>query len=257
MNWWQRFKKSSAHTQANIVCTILIMVATIAYSIVAGLQLHEIKRTNDLTQTALNGSSTALSQTLAKMQGQIDAMNKQFPEIQRSSTAAQTSAKNAHADFIRDERAWMGVSFGQGNISLADGQPFSVPLTFINTGKTPAKNVEGWIVVGIFDNGERLDFKYRHGHAHYRIHGGTIFPNGPMTESFQGIKHGKKHAEPILITPSNRENVSSGRAFLIIHGKIAYTDIFGIKHWTTFCRFANQPSLISEECTRYNDTDDN
>jgi len=43
MNWWQRFKKSSAHTQANIVCTIMVMVATIAYTVIARFQLGTMK----------------------------------------------------------------------------------------------------------------------------------------------------------------------------------------------------------------------
>jgi hypothetical protein len=40
MNWCQRFRKSSAHTQANIVCTFIVMVATIVYVIVSARQLH-------------------------------------------------------------------------------------------------------------------------------------------------------------------------------------------------------------------------
>ena len=40
MNWWQRFRRSSAHTQANIVCTFIVMLATIIYVVVSARQLH-------------------------------------------------------------------------------------------------------------------------------------------------------------------------------------------------------------------------
>lgn len=59
LNWWQRFNRSSAHTQANIVCSFIVMLATIAYVIVAAYQLHEIKRTNDLTNQAMHASGRA------------------------------------------------------------------------------------------------------------------------------------------------------------------------------------------------------
>lgn len=59
LNWWQRFRRSSAHTQANIVCSFIVMFATIAYVIVATCQLHEIKRTNDLTHQAMHASERA------------------------------------------------------------------------------------------------------------------------------------------------------------------------------------------------------
>jgi hypothetical protein len=59
MTWWQRFRKSSAHTQANIVCSFVIMIATVIYSAFAGCQLKEIKATNELTKQAMHVSSRA------------------------------------------------------------------------------------------------------------------------------------------------------------------------------------------------------
>jgi hypothetical protein len=52
MNWWQRFKRSSAHTQANIVCTFIVMVATIVYAIVSASQLHVMS--DQLSETKLS-----------------------------------------------------------------------------------------------------------------------------------------------------------------------------------------------------------
>jgi hypothetical protein len=71
-SWWRRFKASHAHTQANIVCTAIISVATVAYAIIAGFQLGAIRNTNDLTQKAIQAANTAndLTRSLVKSQQQ-------------------------------------------------------------------------------------------------------------------------------------------------------------------------------------------
>jgi hypothetical protein len=66
VNWWQRFKRSSAHTQANIACTAIIMLATIAYSVIAFFQLRAMRG-------QIVESNTSLLQTLGKMQAQVEA----------------------------------------------------------------------------------------------------------------------------------------------------------------------------------------
>jgi hypothetical protein len=171
----------------------------------------------------------------------------------------QISAKgvaNADRNFRVDERAWIGFGTG-GSITFTVGRPFLVPTEITNTGKTPAKNVEGNVAVDIVNKGVPIDFSYGTGHANYRVHGGTLFPNGKIDESFEGIQHGPTKAEPIIITKPLAQKIMTGQAFVIIHGKITYRDEFGTEHWTTFCRNVSDPSAISEDCTRDNDTDDN
>jgi len=175
----------------------------------------------------------------------------------QSADAATRSTANADRSFRQDERAWMAFKFAEGSLTLTIGKPFLVPTELTNVGKTPAKNVRGNIVVGVFKKGESLDFTYTSGHANYGIRAGTMFPTGKIIESFEAIKHGKEHAEPIIFTPPLKDELFSAQSFLIVHGRIAYNDIFGTEHWTTYCRYVLHPELISEECTRYNDTDDN
>ncbi len=45
MNWWQRFRRSDAHTQANIVCTFIVAAATVAYAVTAYRQLGTMRDT--------------------------------------------------------------------------------------------------------------------------------------------------------------------------------------------------------------------
>jgi len=180
----------------------------------------------------------------------------QWREMRKATRATQDSVTNADRNFRRDERAWVSFSFGPGSVTFTIGKPFLVPTLLINTGKTPAKNVEGNIVVGVFERGKPLDFSYAAGHANYRVAAGTIFPNGSITESFEGIEHGTDHANAIIITKSLAEEILTNRSLVIVHGRITYYDIFGDQHRTTYCRVVSNPSLIPEDCTHYNNTDD-
>lgn len=166
------------------------------------------------------------------------------------------STEAANRNFRRDERSWMAFKFMEGNITFTMNKSFLVPTEIMNTGKTPAKNVRGNIVIGVFKKGERLDFTYTPGHANYAITAGTIFPTGKIVESFEAIKHGQERAEAIIFTGLLKDELVSGQSLLVVHGRIVYNDIFGTEHWTTYCRYVLHPELISEECTRYNDTDD-
>jgi hypothetical protein len=164
--------------------------------------------------------------------------------------------RDANSNFKRDEQAWMAFKFSEGSLTLTIGQLFLVPTELVNTGKTPAKNVHGNIVVGVFKKGEHLNFDYSPGHANYKIAAGTIFPGGKIMESFEAIQHGQERAEAIVFNAPLRDDIFNGQSFIVVHGRIVYNDIFGAEHWTTYCRYVLHPELISEDCTRYNDTDD-
>ena len=180
----------------------------------------------------------------------------QWWEMRKTTKATQQSVADADRNFRRDERAWIAFAFVGGNIQLTVGKSFFVTTQVLNTGKTPAKNVEGNIAVRVVKKGEHLEFVYTPGHANYRVVGGTIFPNGSITQSFEGIQHGPEKAEAIVITKTLLQEIVSSESFIVVYGKLTYTDIFGAPHWTTYCRYVTNPSLISEECTRYNNTDE-
>ena len=165
--------------------------------------------------------------------------------------------RDANSNFKQDERAWMAFKFVEGSLTLTIGQSFLVPTELVNTGKTPAKNVHGNIVVGVFRKGEPLDFSYSPGHANYEVRAGTLFPSGKIVETFEAIKHGQEHAESIVFTAPLKDEIFNAQSLIVVHGRIIYNDIFGTEHWTTYCRYVLHPELISEECTRHNDTDDN
>ena len=117
-------------------------------------------------------------------------------QIKRQADLAQKQLTESIALFRTDERAWMGFSFMGGNLGLTIGQSFLVPTELLNSGKTPARQIMGDIVVRVIAKGETLDFDYTPGHGNtaYQINAGTIFPKGTIKEFFEGLVHGRKEA---------------------------------------------------------------
>ena len=107
-SWWHRFQSSTAHTQANIVCTIVIAIATCSYAFIAYRQLKAIN-------------------------GQLDQMSKQLPEIQKSAQAARDSA-DIQARLIKAEYAARIIVSGWGFEDATKQLSFQAN----NSGKIPS-----------------------------------------------------------------------------------------------------------------------
>ncbi len=153
------------------------------------------------------------------------------------------------------ERAWVNI-IPPANFPL-DGAFIPVAMQIVNSGKTPAKEVQGDIIATILRKGEAPNFDYGLGHPHNRIYTGVIFPNGPLSSTIPIVRYGPMTPEVIVPTPELRQELASGQSFIIVHGKITYTDTFGVQHWTKFCTGMAAPLIDFKDCIRYNDVDDN
>lgn len=158
--------RNKAHRQQIILTWLNAFAFTAAaiYAGIAGCQLREMKKTNDLTRLALGGNGRALSATLAKMQGQIEQMsrladNTGTQAIQTSKIAG-TSQLEANAtrsfadatikDFQLDQRAWLEVRISSPSDRELVGSPAANRLgpndekvysLITNSGKTPASDI--------------------------------------------------------------------------------------------------------------------
>ena len=74
-SWWRRFQSSHAHTQANIICTAVIMLATIAYVTIAGFQLESMNKQNAITDSTLAEMKRSGEQSTHQMWSAIGNMN--------------------------------------------------------------------------------------------------------------------------------------------------------------------------------------
>ena len=128
--WWQRFKRSSAHTQANIICTIIIAAATCTYAFISYRQLRAIK-------------------------GQLYQMSQQLPELRKSAQgaadaalAAQKGLEQNDTHFQLEERPYIAQSINSttgpkwhSNVSDSGKGQLVWDWHMTNYGKTPAQNI--------------------------------------------------------------------------------------------------------------------
>ena len=159
----------------------------------------------------------------------------------------------AHDALLVDQRAWVNVVVPT-NFPL-DGSSIPASIQIANTGKTPAKHIEGDVVATVLKKGEEPSFDFSIGHPHNRIYAGAIFPNAPINTTVAVVRYGPQTPETIVPTPDLRQEIANGESFIIFFGKITYSDIFGTSHWTTFCTGSGSAMGDLKKCVSYNDVD--
>jgi hypothetical protein len=162
-----------------------------------------------------------------------------------------------------DQRAWINISVGQA--PLIEGKQIEMPIRVTNSGKTPAFNVQGVIVVNLLGVGEEPDFDYKSGHPFYAIDVGAAIPNSPANFSFPVLPKYRTPQEPLAPVLDNSaitQGIGTGKLYIAVHSKVTYDDVFGTHHWTTFCSYsANSVGLpekpVANTCGQYNNVDRN
>lgn len=177
---------------------------------------------------------------------------------------AGTQADVANQTMQIDQRPWMNVVFGQAG--LKDGSPIVMPVRIINSGKTPAYNVQGIVVVNLLSGNDQPDFNYGSGiHPKYSINTGIAIPNFPNDLQWAILPKyvaRDKPINPIVATSAIRKGIEDGRLYIAVYGRITYADTFGTDHWINFCSYAHNAVGVSDKatadtCGPYNDVDKN
>lgn len=192
---------------------------------------------------------------------QWTALNSSDVAIHESAKAA-TDAAKAAKDSVRltrnamklDQRAWIGVSLVDPIPSIpVAGKTFAAKITITNSGRTPARNI---VSVGTLDPltpPELPDFTYT---GREKLNMGTIAPGGGGTIPFTPLHDNTTKADYIL-APEFINKLIDRTATVYVSGRIDYSDIFGVPHWTTYCAFLIVPfNGQFGRCESHNDTDD-
>ena|SRR3984893_16099852 len=158
-----------------------------------------------------------------------------------------------HDALTIDQRAWVSVVV-PSNFPL-DGSSIAASIQIANTGKTPAKDVEGDIIATVLKKSEAPSYDFSGGHPHNKLYAGTIFPNAPISTAVTVVRYEPQVAEPITPTLQLRQDIASGESFIIFYGRISYLDVFGKSHWTTFCTASGSTIADLGKCVNYNNVD--
>ena len=158
-----------------------------------------------------------------------------------------------HDALLVDQRAWVSVVVPPSFPLEGSSIPASIQIA--NTGKTPAKDVEGDIVATVLKKGEEPSFDLSTGHPHNKLYAGAIFPNAPINTTIAIVRYGALTPETVVLTPELRQQIANGESFVILYGRITYDDVFGASHWTAFCTGSGSAMGDLRKCLTYNDVD--
>ena len=132
-----------------------------------------------------------------------------------------------------------------------------------NTGKTPAKHVRCLSRIENIRNGEYPHFEYSTQPITY-LFTGTILPDKQPVDipvvSLDHIPSNPQNSEPKKFSDIEVGSLLNGGTFIVIHGRVDYEDILGVKHWITFCGWKGynpQGQYSAYSCSQYNDVDNN
>ncbi len=176
-----------------------------------------------------------------------------------------------------DERAWPAVKFTPF-YGPAVGSKVPAPIITMNTGKTVAKDIKGWVFFRPVPIATPIDLgDYRRAEASSLPSGeplpawtkfetGVIFPNDQLPTPQAAIAKtpaGRDKPEAFTWDQPSQDQWIRGDIYLALHGKITYTDAAGNPHWTTFCNIfmaagtgKNVSKDTSDACTAFNTVDD-
>jgi hypothetical protein len=224
-------KSSKRREDVKLGLEILGVVILIIYTVFSALQWAQIRWTNRLTARALDGSDKALSDTLGKMQGQIEATNKLYGEAQRQVAQVKRSADYAKQGLTDNEAAihleespWVNIAKVYPEDRPDGGEALSVQFT--NTGKSPAFGVHSLLKAESVPAGSPpVTFIFDEMDAKGAI---TMTPNAPEPYSI----HLKK-----IVPPNTVIAFKSGQIHVYLGLEIWYQDYWGLKHADRFCQY--------------------
>jgi hypothetical protein len=159
-----------------------------------------------------------------------------------------------------DQRAWISIPF-PANFPL-NGQTIPVVTQIINSGKTPAKGVLVDVFASPLSKSDKATVgEFSVGHPHERLHApGVIFPRDPIPVNISvGSYLPQGGQEATVPDETLRQDIASGKRYILFYGRATYRDVFEIEHYTQFCTGTGSgiPSDVFKDCLSYNDVDSN
>src|ERR1035441_126815 len=170
------------------------------------------------------------------------------------------------------QRPWLKIKFLP--LKMAVNTSLCAPVTMLNTGKTPAKHIEGMMVVRNVPISDPIDFRHPPISDTATIQNpplgvfaiariGVIFPDDPVPfESCLMEANAKAIDTPMTWTDAMQSRFDLGSTYVDVHGEFNYDDASGRQHWTRFCFVTvgngmATPLQIARSCIAYSNVDEN
>jgi hypothetical protein len=177
-------------------------------------------------------------------------------DTHKSADAAKDSADLARKNAHLDQRAWLTVSFG--TYKYVVNQPLGTTYEVTDTGKTPARNVNGKAVTRFMSAKTIPSFTYEHGTT---ADLGTMLPGihqGAVSWLIPSNVPENVRIEPLRVSEQMFRDLHNGTGYIMVYGSISYDSVFGAHHWIKFCQTSGPTAYTQpKECIDYNDVDNN
>ena len=177
--------------------------------------------------------------------------------------AMNTSISLSRKASERESRAWISIH-QNGTLQAVVDRIISVPLRINNIGKTPAKDTVAAVVVEIIPKEQSPTLDQNMILPRYRSEIGDRFPGDyqdfdVVAQKTKGQVEKGGDTEERYLTKPEYDGLMAGKTYIAVHGRVAYSDVFKVRHWTGFCfywPFAAK-SVNASACTNYNTEDEN
>ena len=251
-SWWRRFQNSHAHTQANIVCTFIIMLATIAYAIIAGRQLIAMKQQIAIMSGTLAEAKRSGEQSTSQMWSAIGNVNWMARSMDWSQKEAQQSLESSEqqsktvldatvANFRQEQRAWVGLGHYE-IVNFDNKRAFNLTLPWVNSGKTPAIRTK--VAVAFSFRPSQMTGPPA-GHKYIFENAVAIAPQGTFSANIVNS-----------VVTKHFDTIANGTVWMHVYGQFRYCDVnSGRIHTTSFCLYYSTKSKKMAFCEHGNDMD--
>ena len=260
-----KYKRKREHAQAKAKQEIM-QTALMSGEIIATEKRTETANNTKKQRDTKKGPSVGFRErlhALAERSSLTDWIIALFTFILVGAAIYQFVIMNGQLETMQiDQRAWMKVGAvpdkpGDDHVTwqIASGQPVVYPVRFVNTGKTPATDIDMSVFIEIVDADkgphlEYVDAPDADGHPHARATSGISFPNADVNQRISRIGG---DGSPRTATNDEVKAVNDGKAYLAVYGIIKYDDVFKRHQWTKFCMWMAQTGTFqARECTQYN-----
>ena len=132
-----------------------------------------------------------------------------------------------------EQRAWITIE--TTGIQFEQGKPLTAQIVVKNTGKTPAERVNSNFIVRTVKHDDSSDIKISG--ILFNIFAGILNPNETFPVPAPMLKDKADLFNPPVLTHADVDEITSGKAYIMVLGRVEYFDVYGGSHWIDYCRW--------------------
>jgi hypothetical protein len=209
-----------------------------------GIDTHALAEATGDASRAASDQADAAQQFSDTAEDINERMSDAVEQLEAAANNAKASIGATQRAMRLDQRAWIVWKAISGAPTL--DKPWKLDTYFTNTGRTPAKNVKVFCRAQPAIDETEVDFSA----AVFEKRSTIIAPNDANTFCSLNPMTIPKVTQDVLDIFSTKTKVE------FIYGFVIYDDIFGQKHWLSFCRAMEPDGQAWNACATHNDTGD-